>query len=78
MLNAGTPIPMRLDVSTHFTRESDSCIVEVSLFAPDDKPFRSGTASGVLGGATVSPLKGFFYGYLPLQSEINRCLQKEA
>jgi hypothetical protein len=69
---------MRLDVGVYFTREMISCIVEVSLFAPDYEPFRSGTASGVLGGATVSPLKGFFYGYLPLQSEINRCLQKEA
>jgi hypothetical protein len=58
----GLQSPCVLEVSTHFTRESDSCIVEVSLFAPDYKPFRSGTASGVLGGATVSPLKGFFYG----------------
>ena len=30
------------------------------MIAPDYEPFRSGTASGVLGGATVPPLKGFF------------------
>lgn len=28
------------------------------------KPFRSGTALGILKGATVSPLKGFFHGHL--------------
>jgi len=52
------------EVSTHFTRESDSCIVEVSLIAPDYESFRSGTASVHSGGATVTPLKGFFYGNL--------------
>ena len=49
------------EVSVYFTSELISCIVEASLIAPDYEPFRSGTASGVLGGATVSPLKGFFY-----------------
>ena len=51
---------MRLDVGTYFTSESDSCIVEASLIAPNYESFRSGTASKVLGGATVPPLKGFF------------------
>jgi hypothetical protein len=38
--------------------------VEPSLIAPDYEPFRSGTASVHSGGATVPPLKGFFYGNL--------------
>jgi hypothetical protein len=53
-----------MEVSAHFTSELNSCIVGTSLIAPDYEPFRSGTASGVLGGATVPPLKGFFYGNL--------------
>jgi hypothetical protein len=54
---------MRLDVGTHFTSEKESCIVEASLIAPNYESFRSGTALGILKGATVLLLKGFFYGY---------------
>jgi hypothetical protein len=59
-----TQSPCVLEVSTHFTRELFSCIVLLSLIAPDYEPFSGGTASEHSGGATVLPLKGFFHGNL--------------